>query len=232
VFTYASAQRIFCCAVAALLLCVTHAISLFAFAGFSKDGLLEDGGDCPCQPPQGLQCIPRRRLRENAKNCLLRASKERSQQWWQVTVVRDGVVLTRFHSKSGYRICERAEVLRVARERNRQKDCNRSSCEYLFQIHSSLPDLQIPAAGKLRRFRPMRPVVALTDKANGCGVRNVQLFRLDPNPKLFAYHHSQESEQGDDGRRRTLHPDQTVQNPYTQTNYKGYEQDFHRIPPA
>jgi len=73
----------------------------------------------------------------------------------------------------------------------------------------------------------MWPVVALTDKANRCGMRNVQLFRLDPNPKLFAYHHSQEAEQGDDGRRRTLHPNQTVQNPYTQTNYKGYEQDSH-----
>jgi hypothetical protein len=78
----------------------------------------------------------------------------------------------------------------------------------------------------------MWPVVPLTDKANRCGMRNVQLFRLDPNPKLFAYHHSQEAEQGDDGWRRTLHADQTVQNPYTQTNYKGYEQDFHRIPPA
>jgi hypothetical protein len=43
-------------------------------------------------------------------------------------------------------------------------------------------------------------VVALTEKANRCGMRNVQLFRLDPNPKLFAYHHSQEAEQGDDGR--------------------------------
>ena len=43
----------------------------------------------------------------------------------------------------------------------------------------------------------MWPVVALTDKANRCGMRNVQLFRLDQNPKLFAYHHSQEAEQGD-----------------------------------
>jgi hypothetical protein len=78
----------------------------------------------------------------------------------------------------------------------------------------------------------MWPVVALTDKANRRGMRNVQLFRLDPNPKLFAYHHSQEAQQGDDGRRRTLHPNQTVQNPYTQTNYKGYEQDSHYISPA
>ena len=31
------------------------------------------------------------------------------------------------------RLGERAEVLRVAREPNRQKDCNRSSCEYLFK---------------------------------------------------------------------------------------------------
>jgi hypothetical protein len=66
----------------------------------------------------------------------------------------------------------------------------------------------------------MWPVVALTDKANRCGMRNVQLFCLDPNPKLLAYHHSQEAEQGDDGRRRTLHPNQTVQNPYTQTTTK------------
>ena len=57
----------------------------------------------------------------------------------------------------------------------------------------------------------MWPVVPLTDRANRCGMRNVQLFRLDPNPKLFAYHHSQEAEQGDDARRRTLHADQTVQ---------------------
>jgi len=71
------------------------------------------------------------------------------------------------------RLGERAEVLRVARERNRQKDCNRSSREYLFEIHLSLPDLQIPATGKLRRFRPMWPVVALTHKANRCGMRNV-----------------------------------------------------------
>jgi hypothetical protein len=52
----------------------------------------------------------------------------------------------------------------------------------------------------------MWPVVALTDKANRCGMRNVQLFRLDPNPKLFAYHHSQEAEQGDDDRTKSLHP--------------------------
>jgi hypothetical protein len=61
-------------------------------------------------------------------------------------------------------------------------------------------------------------------------MRNVQLFQLDQNVKLFAYHHSQEAEQGDDGRRRTLHPDQTVQNPYAQTNYKGYEQDSDYCP--
>src|ERR1700747_3860718 len=63
-------------------------------------------------------------------------------------------------------------------------------------------------------------------------MRDGQLFRLDPNPKLVAYHHSQEAEQGNDGRRRTLHPDQTVQNPYTQTNYKGYEQDSHYLSPT
>ena len=72
----------------------------------------------------------------------------------------------------------------------------------------------------------MWPVVPLTDKANRCGMRNVQLFRLDPNPKLFAYYHSQEAEQGDDGRRRTLHADQTAQNPYTQTNYKDMNKTF------
>ena len=40
----------------------------------------------------------------------------------------------------------------------------------------------------------MWPVVALSDKANGCGVRNVELFCLNPNPELFSKHHSQEAE--------------------------------------
>jgi hypothetical protein len=34
----------------------------------------------------------------------------------------------------------------------------------------------------------MRPVVALTDKAYGCGVRNVELLRLNPSPELLAKH--------------------------------------------
>jgi hypothetical protein len=38
------------------------------------------------------------------------------------------------------------------------------------------------------------PVVAFTDKAYGCGTRNVELFRLNPNPELFAEHHPQEAE--------------------------------------
>jgi hypothetical protein len=77
----------------------------------------------------------------------------------------------------------------------------------------------------------MRPVVALADKANGCSTRNVELLRVNPDPELFAYDHSQEAEQRHDGRCRTLHSDQAVQNPNTQTNYKGYEQDSHRISP-
>jgi hypothetical protein len=40
----------------------------------------------------------------------------------------------------------------------------------------------------------MRPVVALTDKANGRGTRNVDLLRMNPNPELFAKHHPQEAE--------------------------------------
>ncbi len=35
---------------------------------------------------------------------------------------------------------------------------------------------------------------AFTDKAHGCGSRNVELFRLNSNPELFAKHHSQEAE--------------------------------------
>jgi len=49
-----------------------------------------------------------------------------------------------------------------------------------------LPALTIPGR--------MRTVVALTDKANGCGVGHVELFRLNPNPELFPKHHSQEAE--------------------------------------
>jgi hypothetical protein len=40
----------------------------------------------------------------------------------------------------------------------------------------------------------MRPVVALADKANGRGVRNIEFFRLNPNPELFPEHHSQKAE--------------------------------------
>src|SRR5579862_659758 len=78
----------------------------------------------------------------------------------------------------------------------------------------------------------MLPVVALADKADGPSTGNVELLRLNPYPQLFTKYHSQEAEQGDDGRRRTLHPNQTVQNPYTQTNYEGHEQDSHYISPA
>jgi hypothetical protein len=46
---------------------------------------------------------------------------------------------------------------------------------------------------------------ALTDKAHGCGTRNVEFFRLNPNPELFAMRHSQEAGEGDDWRCRTLH---------------------------
>jgi hypothetical protein len=75
-------------------------------------------------------------------------------------------------------------------------------------------------------------VVTFTDKAYGCGTRNVEFLRVNPSPELLAKHHPQEAEQGYDGGSRTLHPNQTVQNPYTKTNYKGYEQDSHYISPA
>jgi len=44
----------------------------------------------------------------------------------------------------------------------------------------------------------MRPVVPFADEANGCGTRNVELLRVNSKPELFAKHHSQEAEQGDD----------------------------------
>jgi hypothetical protein len=40
----------------------------------------------------------------------------------------------------------------------------------------------------------MLTVVAFTDKAYGCGVRNIQLLRLNPSPELLANHHPQEAE--------------------------------------
>jgi len=51
-------------------------------------------------------------------------------------------------------------------------------------------------------------------------------FSSESKPELFAYHHSQEAEQGDDGWRRTLHSDQTVQNPYTQPTTKDMNKTF------
>ena len=39
----------------------------------------------------------------------------------------------------------------------------------------------------------MLPVVRLADKAHRKGTWNVELFRLNPNPELFPYHHAQQA---------------------------------------
>ena len=66
----------------------------------------------------------------------------------------------------------------------------------------------------------MGPVVALTDEAYGCGTRNVELLRMNPNAELFAKHHPQETEQSDDGRCRTLYSDKPVEHTHSETNDK------------
>ena len=61
---------------------------------------------------------------------------------------------------------------------------------------------------------------------------HADIFRKNPTAELFSEHHSQEAEQSDDWRGRTLYANESVEGTYTQTNDKGYEQDFHCISPA
>jgi hypothetical protein len=72
----------------------------------------------------------------------------------------------------------------------------------------------------------------LADKASRSGLAYINVSGVNPRAKLLSENHPEKTQQGNDGRRRTFHPDETVQNAYTKTNYKGYEQDFHCISPA
>jgi len=72
----------------------------------------------------------------------------------------------------------------------------------------------------------------LADNTSRSGLAYINVSGVNPRAKLLSENHPEKTQQGNNGRRRTLHPDQTVQNPYTQTNYKRYEQDFHHISPA
>src|SRR5713226_351687 len=150
-------------------------------------------------------------------------------------------ISTGFGALAGAAACTNAGTVELWKECDPRTNNNNGTTENLFIRLSpsvifgwkNLLGVRQVLAGlnRARRGR-MRPVVALADKAHGCGTRNVELLRLNPNPELFAKHHPQEAEQSDDRRCRTLHSDNSVEHPYTQTNYKGYEQDFHRIPPA
>ena len=42
--------------------------------------------------------------------------------------------------------------------------------------------------------------------------------RNNPAAELFSEHHSQEAEQSDDGRGRTLYPDESVEGTHSETN--------------
>jgi hypothetical protein len=66
----------------------------------------------------------------------------------------------------------------------------------------------------------LRAIVALADKADGRSTGNIELLCLNPYPQLFSEHHSQEAEQSDDWRGRTLYPDESVKNTHPETNYK------------
>ena len=75
-------------------------------------------------------------------------------------------------------------------------------------------------------------IVALADNTSRSGLAYIHVSGVNPRAKLLSENHPEKTQQSNDGRRGTLHPDETVQSSYTQTNYKGYEQDFHCISPA
>ena len=78
----------------------------------------------------------------------------------------------------------------------------------------------------------MWAIPALADQTDGCSTWDVDLLGLNPYAQLFAEYHSQQAEQRDDRRRWTLDSNESVKDPYAQTNDKGYEQDFHCISSA
>jgi len=47
---------------------------------------------------------------------------------------------------------------------------------------------------------------------------HADIFRKNPTAELFSEHHSQEAEQSDDGRGRTLYPDKSVEGTHSETN--------------
>jgi hypothetical protein len=85
---------------------------------------------------------------------------------------------------------------------------------------------------RIRRLNRERAIVPLADNTSRSGLAYINVSGVNPRAKLLSDNHPEKTQQGNNGRRRTLYPDETVQNSYTQTNYKGYKQDFHRISPA
>jgi len=72
----------------------------------------------------------------------------------------------------------------------------------------------------------------LADNTSRSGLAYINVSGVNPCAKLLSENHSEKTQQSNNGRRRTLHPDEAVQSSYTQTNYKRYKQDFHCISPA
>jgi hypothetical protein len=60
----------------------------------------------------------------------------------------------------------------------------------------------------------------LTYETNGCSLCHADIFRVKPPAELLSKHHSQEAEQSDDWRGRTLYANYSVQNADKQTYRK------------
>ena len=58
----------------------------------------------------------------------------------------------------------------------------------------------------------------LTHQTNGRSMCHADIFCKNPTAELFSEHHSQKAEQRDDGRRRTLYPDESVKGTHPETN--------------
>jgi len=69
----------------------------------------------------------------------------------------------------------------------------------------------------------------LTYETNGCSMCHADILRKNPTGELFSEHHSQEAEQSDDWRGRTLYANHSVQNAHKQTHNKRDHQHFHGL---
>src|SRR5580698_6175922 len=75
-------------------------------------------------------------------------------------------------------------------------------------------------------MRPLSPMFFY--KANSCGICHADFLCDSPAAELFSKHHSQQTEQSDDGWSRALYSNHSIQNANKHTYCKGNRHYLHR----